>query len=280
MSDGFFAPPGHYYSPIPDLEDVKVRLERMKRFNKLIPAEINLDPVAMVKFWHDLAPFVAGIPFTDHAEESTYRYNYINNMYSYGDATIYYGILCKFRPKRIIEIGSGHSSALALDTIDAIKSGTKTTFIEPYPINLHKLIGGSYNEEDVRIIEDKIQNVSTTIFKRLEHNDILFIDSSHVAKTGSDLLYELFEILPILKPGVIVHFHDIFWPFEYPERWLIKENRAWNEVYFVRAFLTYNKRFQILFFNDYFGRCHGDEVAKYDTPFGKNPGGGLWLRRL
>ncbi|MCV2875068.1 class I SAM-dependent methyltransferase [Rhodobacteraceae bacterium XHP0102] len=280
MSDKLFAPPGHYYSPIPDVEDVKVRLERMKRFSPTIPAGINLDPKAMVEFWHQLAPFVADIPFKDHAAESGYRYHYVNNMYSYGDATIYYGILCKFRPMRIIEIGSGHSSALALDTIDKIMLGTKTTFIEPYPNNLHKLIGDGYNEENVTIIEDKIQNVDTELFKCLEYNDILFIDSSHVAKTGSDLLFELFEILPILKPGVIVHFHDIFWPFEYPDRWLIEENRGWNEIYFVRTFLTYNDKFQILFFNDYFDRCHKDEIAKHDTPFGRNPGGGLWLRRL
>lgn len=280
MSEKLFALPGHYYSPIPDLEAVKVRLGRMNRFSPDIPPGINLDPASMVRFWHELVPFIVDMPFKDHAEDSDFRYHYINNMYSYGDATIYFGILSKYRPKQIVEIGSGHSSALVLDTIDLLMTETKTTFIEPYPNNLRKLIEGSYSDEYVTIIEDKVQNVDLDIFKNLNENDILFIDSSHVAKTGSDLLYELFEILPILKPGVIVHFHDIFWPFEYPDKWLVQENRAWNEIYFLRAFLNYNEKFEILFFNDYFGRCHRDEALKYSTPFVKNYGGGLWLRRL
>jgi hypothetical protein len=108
----------------------------------------------------------------------------------------------------------------------------------------------------------------------------LFIDSSHVAKTASDVNFEIFELLPRLKPSVIVHFHDIFYPFEYPHGWIFDIRRSWNEIYFLRAFLMYNSAFEILFFNDYFA-CKFPHLTEHGpSHFRQNPGGGLWLRKL
>jgi hypothetical protein len=97
--------------------------------------------------------------------------------------------------------------------------------------------------------------------------------------TGSDVCFELFEILPHLKSGVVVHFHDVFWPFEYPRYWVVEENRCWNELYGIRAFLTKNEQWTILFFNDYFARFEVETITETCQLFLKNPGGALWLRK-
>ena len=113
-------------------------------------------------------------------------------------------------------------------------------------------------------------------------NDILFVDSTHVLKTGSDVHYEIFHILPNLKAGVIVHFHDIQYPFEYPDSWIFNENFSWNEVYALRAFLMYNSNFEILFFNNFFGRFGHDMILKSFASLAAFPesfGGSIWLRK-
>ena len=117
------------------------------------------------------------------------------------------------------------------------------------------------------------------MFSLLEENDLLFIDSTHLIKTGSDVCYELFEILPSLKSGVLIHFHDVFWPFEYPKDWVLTENRSWNEIYGLRAFLMNNSDYEIIFFNDYFCKFFR-KIAEKDYPkILKNTGGSLWLRK-
>jgi hypothetical protein len=125
-----------------------------------------------------------------------------------------------------------------------------------------------------------VQDVDVAIFEQLDHGDVLFIDSTHVLKTGSDVCHELFSVLPALKAGVLIQFHDVFWPFEYPEDWVLRDNRSWNEIYALRAFLSYNTNFEILFFNDYFCTWHRDQVQHDYPAMLKNTGGSLWLRKV
>ncbi len=188
-------------------------------------------------------------------------------------------MLCHFKPKRLIEIGSGFSSAAMLDTNDNnLQSNIFFTFIEPNPDRLFNLL----TEEDKkqhRIIQRNVQEVDFEVFSDLEEDDILFIDSSHVVKVGSDVVCLLFQIIPRLKPGVIIHFHDIFYPFEYPSQWF-EEGRAWNEIYCLRAFLQYNSAFEILYFNSFIELVHQD-LLKLKMPLClKNPGSSLWLRKI
>ena len=110
------------------------------------------------------------------------------------------------------------------------------------------------------------------------------IDSSHIVKTGSDVHFELTELLPRLRRGVVVHFHDVFYPFEYPEKWVLEDNNSWNEIYYLQTFLMHNDAFEIIYFNDYFSKVHGDTILASLPPdvsalVRLNPGGGLWLRR-
>ncbi|MEQ1935159.1 MAG: class I SAM-dependent methyltransferase, partial [Fimbriimonadaceae bacterium] len=147
----------------------------------------------------------------------------------------------------------------------------------PYPALLLSLIGGAADR--VRIFDEPVQQVPLTIFGELQAGDILFIDSTHVLRTGSDVCFELFEILPRLAPGVVVHFHDMFWPFEYPRFWAVDENRSWNELYAVRAFLSYNSKWRIMLFNDYLAKLERPMIEATYPKFLRNSGGALWLRR-
>lgn len=171
---------------------------------------INLNVDAQISLINELKKYYCDIPFSS-LKSSNRRYYFENDLYSYTDAIILYSFIRHFKPKRIIEAGSGFTSALMLDinNIFLKDNSLELTFIEPYPDRLYSLI----TEEDknnTNIIVDKIQSVNVSFFDELAENDILFIDSTHVSKTGSDVNYILFEILPRLKPGVFIHFHDVF----------------------------------------------------------------------
>jgi hypothetical protein len=159
------------------------------------------------------------------------------------------------------------------------------TFIEPFPDRLLSLLTEN-DKSKVKVETKPVQEVELSIFSSLEANDILFIDSSHVAKINSDVLHIIFHILPRLKKGVIIHFHDVLWPFEYPKNWL-EEGRAWNEAYFLRAFLQNNVSFEILYFNSYMALHHMNMLEKMMPKILKEPTSrvtpgntSLWLRKL
>jgi hypothetical protein len=184
------------------------------------------------------------------------------------------------RPRRIIEVGSGFSSACALDTLDEIAlADTTMTCIEPYPAALLKRMRPA-DRARVTIIESNVQDVATDVFATLEQNDILFIDSTHVLKTGSDVHYEFFSILPALKPGVMVHFHDVRWPFEYPQPFIFERNFSWNEAYGLRALLMYSTRFAVFFYSSLFASAHATLARETFADFMINPGSSIWLRVL
>ncbi|MGE0333607.1 MAG: class I SAM-dependent methyltransferase, partial [Ramlibacter sp.] len=224
-------------------------------------------------------PSLKDIPFPVHKTPG-FRYYFDNPAFGYADGSILHAMLREYRPKRLIEVGSGYSSACSIDTIDRyLKGQVDVTFVEPYPALLLELIGED-RARQCTIHPTKVQNTDVSLYASLEAGDFLFIDSTHVMKTGSDVCYELFNILPALKAGVYVHLHDVFWPFEYPESWVMGDNRSWNEIYGLQAFLMYNDAFRIEFFNDYFVRNHADVVHRdYPAMFG-NSGGSIWLKKL
>ena len=151
------------------------------------------------------------------------------------------------------------------------------TCIEPYPQLLDDLIGDK-DRRRINVFAKDVQSVAPECFDSLGEGDLLFIDSTHVLKTGSDVVFELTQILPRLSNGVLVHFHDIFYPFEYPTEW-IATNRSWNELYALRAFLTYNSHFKIVFFNHMFASLRRHVVERDCPLYLKNSGGSIWLRR-
>ncbi|MGH6857460.1 MAG: class I SAM-dependent methyltransferase [Methylocella sp.] len=273
-----FVPPGHFYSPIVDPIEAEryFAVAEAKGVPNTLPG-IVVDRAEMVRTWYALLPHLTRAAFP-RTPSPGFRYAYENPAYSWGDGGILHAMLLKHRPKRVIEIGSGWSSACTIDTVEKyLDWQSELTFVDPYPQLLRELVGEMVR--DVRIFECRIQIVPLEIFDDFERDDILFIDSTHILRTGSDVCFELFEILPRLASGVLVHIHDMFWPFEYPRAWAVNENRSWNELYAIRAFLTNNTDWRIVFFNDFFAKFEKEIIETTWPPFLRNSGGALWLRR-
>ncbi len=270
-------PPGHFYSPIVNVKEIKKREKFIwsRRESLTIPA-IDLHLNDQLKLVEKFYPYYQELPFRDQKSEKL-RFYFDNEYYSYTDASILYFMIRHYRPKRIVEVGSGFSSAVMLDTNELFfNNNIQLTFIEPYPERLKELIRPSdYNF--VNLLETNVQDVDLSVFQQLEEGDFLFIDSSHVSKTDSDLNHLLFEVLPILKPGVMIHFHDIFYPFEYPEKWVL-EGRNWNEIYLLRTFLMYNSTFKIELYSDFLHSHYSECFAKLPLLY-KNTGACLWLQK-
>ena len=248
--------PGHYYSPIPDLEEIKKREKTIFKKSDVELKGINLRKEEQFALIQQFSSYYNEIPYDfKNAKETKTRYQVKGAWYRYSDVVMLYSMMRHFKPAQIIEIGSGYSSAVMLDTNDQfLNSKMAITFIDPFPERLLGLLKDE-DKKKHRIIKSIIQDVNLEIFRNLESNDILFIDSSHVSKVGSDLNHILFEILPILKSGVIIHFHDIYYPFELPKKWIMDRKWFWNENYILRAYLTDNKNYDIINFNSY---LHGE----------------------
>lgn len=272
---------GHYYSPVPSLKELQNDASRIfDRSRRSLPG-IELNEADQLALLAELATFYEEQPFPETPREGI-RYFFDNYWFGRADALFLYSMIRRFRPRRIVEIGSGFSSAVMLDTNERFMDRSiRLTFIEPESARLRKLLKPE-DHGSVAIVEQRIQQVDAHIVDPLAAHDILFIDSSHVSKAGSDVNHILFELLPRLAPGVLVHFHDILYPFEYPQEWF-ELGWAWNEPYILRAFLQYNVQFPIRFWGDFMIRFHSEDVGKLmpqclrQTTFGV--GGSLWLQR-
>lgn len=208
------------------------------------------------------------------------RYWSLNGSYGPLDAAFLAAMCDNQEPKRIIEVGSGHSTALMLDLRDlhVIPDQCSITCIDPdFSRTLPRLFPDDLPE--LYMLPKTLQDAPNELFEALEAGDILFIDSSHVAKIGSDVNDLFFRVLPLLKPGVLVHIHDVFDNFEYPREWL-SAGRYWNEQYMLRAFLMHNDSWKIEAMTARLFNQH-PEVIKKQIPIALKTGGGsLWMRRV
>jgi hypothetical protein len=272
-----WVPPGHYSSPIVDLDELRSR--RKVVFDRTrLPAGIELNPIEQLELIGRLSKHYEQLPFTAEKQPGL-RFFYDNPYYSYGDAILLSCLLMELRPKRFVEFGSGYSSCVALDINERfLNNELACTFIDPYPKRLEELLGTT-DPGRSRIVRSAAQDIDLGIIDALEAGDILFIDSTHVSKAGSDVNFHFFTVLPRLKPGVYIHFHDVFHPFEYPEEWFFTENRSWNELYVLHAFLMHNTEYKIVVFNHYLHLEFGPTIASAMPLFARNPGGGLWLQK-
>ena len=271
-------PPGHYSSPIVDPVEMRMRASELFSYNTRTIAGVDLNEAFQLMLLSEFEKYYCDVPYSD--ERGNGRYFYNNGYYLHSDAIFLYSILRHYKPRRIVEIGAGFSSAAMLDAADALGlSGVNFVFIEPYPDRLKSILR---TDDYLRctLVDNKLENIDLKLFDDLEENDILFVDSSHVCKTGSDVNKIFFEILPRLKKNVLVHFHDIFFPFEYPQSWVLDWNSfGWNENYLLRAFLMYNAAFEIVFFNTYLEHFHQERFKRTMPDCLNNPGGSIWIRK-
>lgn len=258
IADPPWVTPGHFYSPISSAADV----DRALRWNADL-AGIDLRATHQLALWREL--MFDGIP--------EHRYRAGNGMYDRADAAVYQAVVRRFAPATVVEVGSGFSTAALLDAADRFLPQLTVRCIEPYP---QRLLGLLEAGDRIDLIESPVQDVPIDVFTSLAPDDVLFIDSTHVAKAGSDVVWLFSRVLPRLTPGVLVHVHDIAWPFEYPADWL-REGRNWNEAYLLRAFLCHNTAWRIEFFSSWFWHDNPELVPvdlRWERP------GSIWLRRV
>ncbi|WP_303669597.1 class I SAM-dependent methyltransferase [Selenomonas ruminantium] len=262
-------PFNHYESPFPNRMEYECSLKWAE-----MPCDVELNIERQLSFAKHI-----GKCTNEYRKKYNKEFRFqSNNMFDAGEAMVYHSMIRYFCPKRITEIGSGYSTAVALDTIEFWNDCKSIIYcIEPYPSRLFRILKRDDNKR-MELHKCFLQNVSLTSFEELEENDILFIDSSHVSKSGGDVVMEYLQILPRLKPGVVIHIHDIFYPFCYPAEW-IAEGRPYNEAFILQAFLMGNNDYEILFWEDYFEKHHTDEWK--ENCGGDLPGGSsFWMRKI
>jgi methyltransferase family protein len=235
---GFHVVGDHFYDPVPNTHTIRDTYVNGPR--ELPAITVN---------WPSLVLDACALLDTNIDDYLQHRttFGYVeHNFYFAGiDALYYYSFIRTRQPKRIVEIGQGFSTRIALSALTQNASVTKTPpeliSIDPYS-RLAPQITAAIRYSTIK---HSLQETGRDITGMLSEGDLLFVDSSHVFKFGSDVKF-LFEfVYPCLDVGVILHIHDIFTPFDYPVDWMTKEKRFWNEQYFLESFLSYNKNFRI-----------------------------------
>ena len=268
-----FLPVG-YYSPVPDCRALGDEVFE-SRFDDAFAAST----APQLDLLWKAAVFAREMESTPQRSSDARpdQYDWSNDVFNPIDASIYHSLIRHFRPSHIIEVGCGYSTLVALNAVK-LNGGGKVTCIEPYPPEF--LRGQAHRLAAMHGVP--VQNVPLEIFDALGPDDILFVDSTHVSRIGSDVNFLILKVLPRLKPGVVIHFHDIFLPFEYPRDWIINKKIFWNEQYLLLAFLMFNQEFEVLLSNRLVLGRHGKEMREalaFLTDENWRGASSLWLRR-
>jgi len=270
---GYHIRPVHYYEPLPNFATItEESLNRRRDY----PA-LNFNWSEQLRLVKELTPYRPELEKL--SLDSSFDFD--NGFFSGFDAASYYALIRHLKPRRVLEVGGGYSTriaekALTRNRADGIESSLKC--IEPFP---EKRLTDAIAQ--INLICKPVQDVPKEVFQELEANDILFIDSSHTVKFGSDVCYLFLEILPALRSGVWIHVHDIFFPNDYPAEWLIQQRLALNEQYLLEAFLAFNTNFQIALANHWLCLAYASQARELlpvtNEILPKTPGSSFWIRK-
>lgn len=268
-------PDGHFYSPVIDAAELRRREASLWPEAPPEVPGVDFRDAEQRALLAACAPYAASFRFPRTAEEAgPFEYYEENGQFAGLDARMWYALLQLWRPRRVIEVGSGFSSLLAADANRRHLGGrARITCIEPYPRPfLREGVPGIEG-----LVEQPVQDVPLALFEELGEGDVLFIDSSHVVKTGSDVVFLYLQVLPRLRAGVRIHAHDIFLPRDYPKDWVLGEERSWSEQYLLQALLVHSPVFEMSFGCAYAAERFPQAVREvFGAPYG---GGSLYLRK-
>ncbi|HET7268579.1 MAG TPA: class I SAM-dependent methyltransferase [Oleiagrimonas sp.] len=273
LGAGVFPVLDHYYEPQFDFRDLKQDLSE----KRALPG-IDWNVSSQLDFLGHLA-FAAELENVPAAKIDVLEFHHNNGAFEFGDADMWYQVIRSMKPRKIVEIGSGHSTLMATRAIkrnreDMSGYACDHVCIEPYEMPW-------LDQLDVSVVRSKVEDVDMSVFTGLGDGDLLFIDSSHIIRPQGDVLFEYLEILPRLGKGVVVHIHDIFTPRDYPEQWIKGEVRMWNEQYLLEAFLTHNASWEVLGSVNYLHGNHYDQFKKISPSSTPQRGGGsIYLRKV
>ena len=268
----------HYYEPVVYAADLVRPLSEERDIPGLdLNIQGQLDLLAQFKFNEDLA----GLPTEEQAPAEFY---YQNRWFESGDAEVLFNMVRYLKPSRIIEVGGGYSTLMIQYALAKAKAKDASytcdhTCIEPYEQPWLDLTG-------VNLVRERVETLNTERFRSLGQNDILFIDSSHVIRPQGDVVFELLQLLGTLEKGVYVHLHDIFTPRDYPEEWVLRDAKLWNEQYLLQAFLCLNNDFEVTWPGNYMLLRHPvlmqqlfPEIAVMRQRFPSAEASAFWMRR-
>jgi hypothetical protein len=284
LRQGSLPLPVHYYSPVPDLDDLASRGVWDRKSNL---AGVEFRSEVQVAYLLELGNRYGGECAWPAQPANRDGFYTENGSFSFGCAAAAHCVVRDRKPRRIVEIGSGNSSlilsaALALNQLDGAPPA-EYTIVDPYPSGLLGALPGAM----ATVIAERVELLSSRIFDELESGDILFVDSGHVARIGGDVNYLVLDILPLLSPGVVVHFHDIDLPYEYPSVYLTNASfrMLWTEAYLLQAFLACNTSFDVLLGMAYLMRDRPDSLREafvhFDPETHRAVSGSFWIvRRL
>ena len=281
LKNGFLPLPVHFYSPVPDLNDlVQRKVWDMRSELK----GIDFREEYQMELLKELgSKFSKECQWPLHPTEDPYEFNLLNSSFSYGCAASTHCMIRYFKPDTVVEIGSGMSSKIISRAIELNNSNhnMKHILVDPYPADFLKNNQKGFQQ----IIESRVETVDTSFFEQLKTNDILFIDSGHCVRIGGDVNYLYLDILPRLAPGVIVHIHDIQIPFEYPREYATSETfrQFWSEQYLLHGFLCFNSEFEILLAMQYLMKdktaLFKEIFTHYDPKSHPFLSSSFWIRR-
>jgi hypothetical protein len=274
-------PLGHYYSPVYDPRELAEEPRRSQIWPRKPRETWGID-------WreHDQVALCKG-PFSEqerlrfaHAKgvDET-EYFTANDQYPALDAWALEAMIRHHRPNRLVEVGSGFSSLVtARVNREHFAGAIDFVCVEPYPRSF--LVDGVPGITGLRV--EKVQDTPFDVFTELARDDILFVDTSHVVKTGGDVPWIYNEILPRLAPGVLVHMHDICLPGDYPPSWVL-DGWGWNESYLVHAFLAFNSGFAVRFSSPLMVQRQRDALLRAFPEYAaheERAGSSLWIQRI
>jgi hypothetical protein len=259
-------PPGAFYSPVVDARVVTAEPERSRLWpaDPVDPPGIDVRAVDQLELLRTVGQHALPTEWPGRGP-----FDPDNDQFPVQDAALLYGLVRHLRPERFVEVGSGWSTTVTRRAVEDGSLPTRVVCIEPYPRPFLREVGG------IELRVEKVQHTPSTVFDALAPGDVLFIDSSHIAKTGSDVVHLVLDVLPRLAPGVVVHVHDVFIPEDYPVGW-VTAGFGWNEQYLVQAFLAGHARAEVLAMNHWLSVRHPEAVA---DAFGDVPltGSSVWF---
>jgi hypothetical protein len=266
---GFNLSPSNFYSCLPSVDDIVTSFESDAK-----PIYLKgFDDSELTAFLQVIQPYASDFsPATDGDEKTARSYFWNNTQFGGVDAMAYFSVIRHKKPRRIVEIGSGFSTLVA-DAAIQLNGFGELICIEPYPRDFLR------NTSSVQLISEKIQDISTQRFADLmDGTDILFIDSTHTVKIGSDCLYIYLVLLPSIKTPVLFHAHDILLPFGMPKQWALDHQIYWTEQYILYAYLLDNPRATIKFSSAYHNHFHISELTKFMQGKATIGGASIWVQ--
>ena len=277
---GIHITPVHYYQPIPDTrtlnDDLWVKRSELTGIDMNRQGQISI-----------LEEFVSGYKneYEDlprHKTSIPHQFYVNNGTFESVDCEILYCMIRHFKPKMIVEIGSGNSTCLSAQAVlvNEEVAGINTNLIafEPFP---NKVLKAGFPGLS-SLVEKRVEELDLAVFSELRENDILFIDSSHILKIGNDVQRLYLEVLPGLRKGVIIHIHDIFLPTEYPKEAGLNRYRFWTEQYLLQAFLSFNNTFEVLWAGSYMHLNNPEKLEEAFSSYNEKERwpGSFWIRKI